>query len=258
MLLAALALFRRLQTTAFLSIQLASTLGQVADRGREVIDHLYPTANGLPHPVGEAPAADGPSEDVLWPDRAAVLQVIDVPPVIRRARQEDVAIEFRARPGDTVPEAGVLAVIHGSHEPDLGSAILAATRAGRERTFEQDPLFAVRVLADIALRGLSPAVNDPTTAVRALDAIDSLLRPLAARELDIGRIWDEHGKLRVSVPMPVWEDFIAVALDEVIPSSGNSTHVRQRIRRMLEELIEHALPERHAALRARLAQLGPR
>jgi hypothetical protein len=47
-----------------------------------------------------------------------------------------------------VPEAGVLAVIHGSHEPGLESAILAATRTGRERTFEQDQLFAVRVLAD--------------------------------------------------------------------------------------------------------------
>ena len=129
------------------------------------------------------------------------------------------AIEFCARPGDTVPEAGVLAVIHGRHEPDLESAILAATRSGRERTFEQDPLFAVRVLADIALRGLSPAVNDPTTAVQALDAIDSLLRPLAECELDIGWIRDERGTLRVSVPMPTCEDFITVALDEVIPSS---------------------------------------
>ena len=252
MLLAALALFRRLQTTAFLSIQLASSLGQVADRGREVIDHLYPAADEAPHPVGGAPAADVPRRDVIWPGRAAVLQVIDVPPVIRRARQEDVAIEFCARPGDTVPEGGVLAVIHGHCEPGLERAIVAATRAGRERTFEQDPLFAIRVLADIVLRGLSPAVHDPTTAVQALDAIDSLLRPLAERELEIGRILDEHGALRVVVPMPVWEDFIAIALDEAIPLSGNSIHVRRRIRRMVEELIERAPPDRHAALQARL------
>lgn len=252
MLLAALALFRRLQTTAFQSIQLAATLGQVADRGREVIDHLYPAAERAPHPLVKPPDSQVPRRGVLWPNRAAVLQVIDVPPLIRRARQEDVAIEFCARPGDTLPEAGVLAVIHGRHEPGLESAILAATRSGRERTFEQDPLFAVRVLADIALRGLSPAVNDPTTAVQALDAIDSLLRPLAARDLDIGWIRDEHATLRVSVPMPTWEDFITVALDEVIPLSGSSIHVRQRIRRMLAELIERALPERHAALQARL------
>jgi uncharacterized membrane protein len=203
--------------------------------------------------VVESPAANVPRRDVIWPDRAAVLQVIDVPPLIRRARREDVTIEFFARPGDTVPEAGVLALIHGRHEPGLERAILAATRSGRERTFEQDPLFAVRVLADIALRGMSPAVNDPTTAVQALDAIDSLLRPLAVRDLDIGRIWDEHGALRIVVPMPAWEDFIAVALDEVIPLSVTSIHVRRRIRRMLEELIECAPPERHAALQARLS-----
>jgi uncharacterized membrane protein len=143
MLLAALALFRRLQTTAFQSIQLASTLGQVADRGREVIDHLYSPADRTPHAVVESPAANVPRRDVIWPDRAAVLQVIDVPPLIRRARREDVTIEFFARPGDTVPEAGVLALIHGRHEPGLERAILAATRSGRERTFEQDPLFAV-------------------------------------------------------------------------------------------------------------------
>jgi uncharacterized membrane protein len=75
-------------------------------------------------------------------------------------------------------------VIHGRHEPGLDRAAPAATRVGPERTFEQDPLFAVRVLADIALRGLSPAVNDPTTAVEARDAIDSRLCPLAARDLD--------------------------------------------------------------------------
>ncbi len=255
MLLAALALFRRLQTTAFYSIQLASTLGQVTDRGREVIDRLYPAADRAPRSLGVSLDAGVPRRDIIWPGRAAVLQVIDVPPLIRRARQEDVAIEFRARPGDTVPEAGVLAVIHGPCEPGLERATVAATRAGRERTFEQDPLFALRVLADIALRALSPAVNDPTTAVQALDAIDSLLRPLATRDLDIGRIWDEHGSLRVVVPMPVWEDFIAVALDELIPFSGSSVHVRRRVRRVVEELTERAPPERHAALQARLAWL---
>ena len=81
------------------------------------------------------------------------------------------------------------------------------------------------MLADIGLRGLSPAVNDRPTAVEALDAIDSLLRPLAARDLDIGRIWDEHGTLRVVVPMPAWEDFVAVALDELVPLSAGSTPV---------------------------------
>ncbi len=83
-------------------------------------------------------------------------------------------------------EEGVVAIVQGRCDADLDRAILAALRVAHERTFEQDPLFALRVLADIALRGMSSAINDPTTAVEALDAIDSLLRPLARRELDVG------------------------------------------------------------------------
>jgi uncharacterized membrane protein len=256
MLLAALALFRRLQTTAFLSIQLASTLSQVADRGRDIIDHLYPAAALAEHPAAGKLDLRAPVRDVRWPKRAAVLQVIDVPPLTRRAQRENVSIEFRTRPGETLPEGGVVAVIHGSDDAELDRAILDATRVGHERTFEQDPLLALRVLADIALRGLSPALNDPTTAVQALDAMDSLLRPLARRELDVGRISDHEGTLRVTVPMPVWEDFLAVALDELIPLTHGSVHVRDRARRLLEELTDLALPKRREALRSRLAQLA--
>ena len=126
----------------------------------------------------------------------------------------------------------------------------------RTRTFEQDPLFALRVLADIALRGMSSAINDPTTAVEALDAIDSLLRPLARRELDVGRITDAQGTQRIAVPMPTWEDFIAVALDELLPLTHRSVHVAGRMRRLLEQLIELSLPEREPSLHNRLTVLG--
>ena len=255
MLLAALALFRRLQTKAFESIQLASTLAQVCERGRDVIDRLCPAAGWDEGTAAGQFDAHATDRDVRWPNRAAVLQVIDVPPLARRAQRENVAIEFRARPGETLSEDGVVAVIHGRDVTDLDRVILEATRTGNERTFEQDPLLALRVITDIALRGLSPVVNDPTTAVQALDAIDSLLRPLAQRELDFGRISDHEGTLRVSVPMPVWEDFVSVALDELIPLTRSSVHARDRVRRLLEELTELARPERRAVLQSRLAQL---
>ena len=61
--------------------------------------------------------------------------------------------------------------------------LLSAVRLERERTFEQDPKYALRLLVDIAIRALSPAVNDPTTAVQALDQIADLLRRLGSRQL---------------------------------------------------------------------------
>jgi uncharacterized membrane protein len=259
LLLVAIALFRQLQTAAFRSIQLAPTLAQVTDRGRDIIDHLYPAAGVAPAP-GAAPGGDErhPSaarRDVVWPRRSAVLQVIDVPPLVRRARRENVAIEFCIRPGQVLDERGVVAIVHGRHDTALDRDILATTSAGHERTFEQDPLLALRVLADIALRALSPAINDPTTAVQTLDAIDSLLRPLAPRELDVGRVRDPDGHVRVLVPMPAWEEFVGVALDEILAMAPTSVQVRRRLRLLLEQLIEQAPSERRAPLEDRLKSL---
>jgi hypothetical protein len=61
-------------------------------------------------------------------------------------------------------------------------AVLRGLVTGQERTFHQDPLFAFRLLADIGLRALSPAVNDPATAVQVLDTMQSILSPLVTRD----------------------------------------------------------------------------
>jgi uncharacterized membrane protein len=77
----------------------------------------------------------------------------------------------------------VVADLHGGEASD--AAVLGALVTGQERTFYQDPLFAFRLLSDIGLRALSPAVNDPATAVQVLDTIQSLLLALANRDLDV-------------------------------------------------------------------------
>jgi uncharacterized membrane protein len=252
LLLAALALFRRLQGRAFRSIQLASTLTQVAARGREVIDHLYGASPGSPEAGIQERDPRPATQIVAWRKRFAVLQVIDAESLAEHARLADAEIEFRARPGDTLVEGDVLAVVHGGDDSALDEVVLAATRVGPERTFEQDPLLALRVLADIALRGLSPAVNDPTTAVDALDAIDSLLRPLAVRDLHVGVVRDAEGRPRVLAPMPEWEEFVSVALDEIVPLASTSIHLQRRLQRMLEALIRTAPADRRGALEKRL------
>ena len=252
LLLAAITLFRRLQTAAFRSIQLASTLAQVTDRGRQVIDHLYVPRDEVTVPGA---GATDPHHEIRWPGRSAVLQVIDVPPLLRRAHDNDVRIEFRFRPGQVLVEHGVLAVVHGRPDTDIDHDVLATLSVGIERTFEQDPLLALRVLADIALRAISSAINDPSTAVQALDSIDSLLRTLSTRRLDIGRVPDSDGRLRVVVPMPTWDDFVGVALDEILATPTHSVHLRERLRTLLEQLTECAPPEHRPTLSTRLERL---
>src|SRR5260221_12422627 len=88
--------------------------------------------------------------------------------------------------GDTLVESTPVLLVFGAREPISKSALWRAIKAGSERTFEQDPKYAIRLLVDIAIRALSPAVNDPTTAVQAPDQIENLLVRLSPRRLDIG------------------------------------------------------------------------
>ena len=86
--------------------------------------------------------------------------------------------------GDTLVEGAALLHVHGSGTPLPEDALRRAVRLERERTFEQDPKYPIRLLVDIAIKALSPAINDPTTAVQTIDQLEDLLRRLGAAELD--------------------------------------------------------------------------
>lgn len=152
--------------------------------------------------------------------------------------------------GDTLQEGQVVATVSGSGGLDE-QELLRAIVVGGERTFAQDPAFALRVLVDIALRALSPAINDPTTAIEAVDRIESLLRSLATRDLDIGEISGSDGTLRIVLVLPTWEGYVSVALDELVMLPSISILVRRRTERLIDDLIALAPADMGAALRAR-------
>jgi len=141
--------------------------------------------------------------------------------------------------------------------PDLDEEILQrAVTLADERTIDQDPLYALRLLVDIATRALSPAVNDPSTAVQALDRIEALLRLLATRRLDCGVIRDAGGRVRLIVPLPSWEDFLSVALTEIRQYGGTSTQVVRRLRAVLDDLRDATPAIRRPAIERQLALLN--
>ena len=113
------------------------------------------------------------------------------------------------------------------------SHLWRAIQLRSERTFEQDPKYPIRLLVDIAIKALSPAINDPTTAVQAIDQIEDLLRRLARDDLDIGLVGDSNGVLRLIVPMPTWEDYLVLAFDEIRQYGAPSLQVVRRLRAAL-------------------------
>lgn len=105
------------------------------------------------------------------------------------------------------------------------------------RTLTQDVAFGLRQLVDIAERALSPGINDPTTAVQALDQVHDLLRRLATRTIDDGRHTDDDGVLRVQIPVWSWDDYVALALDEVRHWGAASLQINRRLRMLIDDLL---------------------
>ena len=121
--------------------------------------------------------------------------------------------------------------------------LVASVAFGSERTLEQDPIFAFRMLVDIGLKALSPAINDPTTGVLAIDQVHRLLREVGKRELHGEGIADRDGNLRVIFCTPNWEDFIRIAAPRSAIAAPANVQIARRLRAMLDDL--HASLPRH-------------
>ncbi len=241
-------------------LQISRILGYVGDQGRVVIERDYAP---LVRPEG-GPEADGAGRDDELPAVSqvlvhrggpAVIQAIDVEHLVALAEQEGAVIVLAWAVGDTVIDGMPLARVHGGARPFPERPLRRLVRLGSERTFEQDPKYAIRILVDIAIKALSPAINDPTTAVQALDQVEDLLLRLGRTGLSAGRVRDARGSLRLVFPVPTWEDFLVLALDEIRFCGATSIQVMRRMRALLQALIEHVPPERRRALQRYLERV---
>lgn len=95
-------------------------------------------------------------------------------------------------------------------------------------------------------------MNDPATAVEALDRLEDLLTRLAGRDLEIGGFDDPAGRLRVSVPVPDWNHYVRTAVDDVLFATAGSPMALRRMRDLLHGLSERVPEHRRAVLRDRL------
>jgi uncharacterized membrane protein len=161
-------------------------------------------------------------------------------------------IEFAPQVGDFVAVEEPLFVLYGGARRADAHVLQSAIHFGTERTLEQDPTFAFRIVIDIALKALSAAINDPTTAVLAIDQLHRLLRAVGTRDLRADEILDSAGALRVIFRTPNWDDFVALSFSEIRACGASHLQVVRRLRAMIDNL-QKTLPKfRHAALQAQL------
>jgi uncharacterized membrane protein len=228
----------------------------IGDQGRRVISAQYPRPQTqlVDHEPDES-ARLATTQVLAHRGRPCAIQAIDVRALAHAARGAGGAIDVLVAIGDTVIESTpLLRVLGGQHVIDE-QLLLGAIERGEERTFEQDPKYAIRLLVDIAIRALSPAVNDPTTAVQALDQIGDLLLRLGRRRLEIGVYRDVAGDVRVRMPCPAWDDFLRLAFDEIRSYGGASIQVMRRMKALIGDLSTLLPFERREALEYWLGRL---
>ena len=230
-------------------LQISRTLAFTGDQGRQVIDALYPQkSTAVPDITPRPPALVRVTQVVTHRGSPLSVARVDVHTLVQLASTADAVIEVAVAVGDTVEESmEVVRVIDGCAPIDE-QALRDCIGLGVERTFEQDPKYAIRLLVDIAIRALSSAINDPTTAVQALDQIGDLLLRLARRRLEIGAVYDDRGALRLTFPTPTWDDYLWLAFGEISSYGASSLQVMRRMNSLVADLMVIVPPERRPAL----------
>jgi uncharacterized membrane protein len=226
-----------------------SILARVGDEGLAVITAVYHEPAGAA-PEVEVPfvVPEGRRRPVAHTGTSAIVLAVHLETLVAEARRAGGIIEFVPQVGDFVATDEPLFVLYGGAVSIPNQRLQAAVAFGTERTMEQDPLFAFRIIADIALKALSPAINDPTTAVLALDQLNRLQRAVGRRRLRSGTILDRAGEARVTYRTPNWEDYVNVSCTEIRAYGAGNVQVARRLRAMLENLIATLPARRHPAL----------
>jgi uncharacterized membrane protein len=229
-----------------------SLVNRVGKSGIAVIQSVYPESTELPCPVESPGLPASPDRTVANAGTSGILLALDLEGLVSQARQADGMIEFVPQVGDFVAADEPLFRLYGGAIAIDDRQLRAAVALGSERTIEQDPTFAFRILVDIAIKALSPAINDPTTAVLAIDQLHVLLRHVGLRHVSREEICDDAGKLRLVFRTPNWEDFVHLTCTEIRHCGTGSVQIMRRMRSMLENLMHTLPPHRHAELRKQL------
>ncbi len=254
--IACMAVFLFLIDYAARLLRPVSILARVGDEGVSVIEGVYPEpASAAPEVEPRFVAPEGRRRTVLHTGGAAIVLAVDLDTLVADATHADGIIELVPQVGDFVAEGEPLFELYGNAVSIANHRLQARVAFGAERTLEQDPIFAFRIIADIGLKALSPAINDPTTGVLALDQLHRLLRVVGRRRLRSDSIADRTGTPRVIYRTPNWEDFVAVSCTEIRASGAGNVQIARRLRALLDNLVATLPARRHAALEAERRRL---
>lgn len=199
------------------SIQAVEILAVVAAETTAAVERLFPAGVGDEDEDASSPADDGGDDwHALPADRTGYVQSLDTDGMLALAAELGTVLRMERAIGEFVIAGTPLASMRGPATPDadIVRRLVRLYTVGTQRTVEQDAGFGVRQIVDIALKALSPGINDTTTAVMCLDYLTAILVTLTDRRVE-SRCRAEDGSLRLLARGPTYAGLVGDAFDQI-------------------------------------------
>ncbi|MEO7274269.1 MAG: DUF2254 domain-containing protein [Vicinamibacterales bacterium] len=221
------------------SIQASQVIANVAGDLESAIERLYPERIGHERRIegGDGTSPSFAHARTVAATASGYVQAVDSGRLLELAREGDLLVRIEARPGRFVRSGNVLASVEPAvGRGDLDAAIRAAFLIGADRTGTQDLGFFINQLVELAVRALSPGINDPATARTCIDRLQQALCQLASREIPSPNRRDEHGTLRIVAEPVTFPEMLDLALTEIMRYGRTSVSVTCRVLDALRDL----------------------
>lgn len=232
----AFGLFAAFIQNTVVSLQASTLIQRITVDGLAALAHPYPRGFGE-DPESGSPALETGAPTPVPAPRAGFLNSIPADPLLAAAASHDGLVVQRVRVGDFVTGGLKIAEVHSSGDADeLAAQVAEMVDIGQERTLIQDVAFPVRQLADVALRALSPSLNDPTTAENAIGALTEVLAEFARQDpVDSNRA-DDTGVVRFVAMAPNLDDLVRLGFEQVRVHGEGYPVMKDRMKELLSEL----------------------
>jgi len=227
---------------------------KIASETEAIIDHVMPDPRRRDRmPAAEASEPTG-RETAVSSNVSGYVRFIDIGRLVFLARSYGLTVRIVPRVGHFVPEGiPLLTVSKGERlSPARSAELRGAFDLGPTRTLQQDIEFGILQIVDIALRAISPAVNDPSTAISCVDQLSRILIRFASREEPASLFYDPPSILRVSMLWPDLDRLVDLAFDQIRLYARGDLAVSLRMLRALGD-VARTIPDPavHAALAGR-------
>jgi uncharacterized membrane protein len=231
------------------SIQAAHILAAAADETLRAVDHLFPEEVGdEDDDVQPGSQEPGQAWHAVPSIATGYLQSLDTTALLAFANKRQTVVRMERGVGQFVIQGTpLLSVLRSPVTENARREINSLYAVGRQRTVEQDTAFGVRQIVDVALKALSPGINDTTTAVMCIDYLTAILVRLTARRIE-SRYRSKEGELRLLTCGPTYAGMVGESFDQIRQNGGGNLPILDGLLGSAEILGSCASPSRRRVL----------